>query len=190
MALHATPNDSKAVAFIRVDQNWSFAPHGGCEGLEVSIHRGEQHEELPTLEYDYEMPGAIVLDRRDDWFKIRLKDKPGWVKASAVDRFMPLADLYEEFVGVTTISKDFTGRLLSGPGVFTGAIMPRVSPSQSVRVVEIREARGQQWVNVEALSHSACTAGNDGPPQVIANGWLPLYASDGAPTIWFSSRGC
>src|SRR6187397_1830194 len=70
VALHAAPNDGKALAFIRVDQNWSFAPHGGCEGLEVSIHRGEHHEDLPTLEYDYEMPGAIVLDQRDGWFKI------------------------------------------------------------------------------------------------------------------------
>ena len=190
VALHATPNDGKAFAFIRVDQNWSFAPHGGCEGLEVSIHRGEQHEELPTLEYDYEMPAAIVVDERDGWFKIRLKDKPAWVKASAVDRFMPLAELFEEFVGVTTISKDFTGRLLNEPGILNGPIMPRVSPAQSVRVVEIREAHGQQWVNVEVLSHSACTAGSDGPPQVVANGWLPLYAADGAPAIWFSSRGC
>jgi hypothetical protein len=190
VALHAAPNDGKALAFIRVDQNWSFAPHGGCEGLEVSIHRGEHHEDLPTLEYDYEMPGAIVLDQRDGWFKVRLKDKPAWVKASPVDRFMPLADLFEEFVGVTSISEHFTGRLLSEPGVLNGPIMPRLSPAQSVRVIEIRDARGQQWVNVEVLSHSACKAGSEGPPEVVANGWLPLYAGNGDPTVWFSSRGC
>ncbi|MEO7156266.1 MAG: hypothetical protein ABI039_01815 [Vicinamibacterales bacterium] len=165
VALYAAPHDDQAVAFIRVDQNWSFAPHGGCEGLEVSIHRGEHHEELPRLEYDYEMPGAIVVDRREGWFEIRLKDKPAWVKASSVNRFMPLADLYEEFVGVTAISQDFTGRLLGEPGVLTGPIMPRVSPSQSVRVIELREARGQQWVNVDVLNHSACTAASDARPR-------------------------
>jgi hypothetical protein len=190
VALHAAPNDGKAMAFIRVDQNRSFAPHGGCEGLEVSIHRGEQHEELPTLEYDYEMPGAIVIDQRDGWFKIRLKDKAAWLKASAVDRFMPLADLYEEFVGVTAISHDFAARLVSEPGSLTGPIMPRVSPAQAVRVLEIRDARGQRWVNVEVLSHSACDAANAGPPEVVATGWLPLYQANGEPTIWFSSRGC
>ena len=187
--LHAAPNDGKPFAFVRVDRIWSFAPHGGCDGLEVSIHRGEQHEELPTLEYDYEMPAVIVVDRRDGWFKIRLKDKPAWVHASSVDRFMPLADLFEEFAGVTVISQA-TGRLIAEPGVANGPIMPRVSPSQSVRVVEIRETRGRQWIHVELLSHSACTAGDNGPPQMIATGWLPLHASDGSPTVWFSSRGC
>jgi hypothetical protein len=63
-----------------------------------------------------------------------------------------------------------------------------VAPKQPVRVIEIRETRGQQWVNVEVLSNSACTAANDGPPQVIASGWLPLHAANGAPTVWFSSR--
>ena len=58
--------------FIRVDQNWSFAPHGGCEGLEVSVHHGQQRHQLPTLEYDYEMPAAIVLEQRSGWFRIRL----------------------------------------------------------------------------------------------------------------------
>lgn len=103
-ALHGAPTDGKAVAVIRVDQNWSFAPHGGCEGLEVSIHRGGQHEELPTLEYDYEMPGAIVLEQRDGWLKVRLLNGSAWVKPSAVDQFMPLRDLFEEFVGVTAIN--------------------------------------------------------------------------------------
>jgi hypothetical protein len=61
VALHAAPNDGSAVAFIRVDQNWSFAPHGGCEGLEVSVHQGVRRHELPTREYDYEMPGPEVV---------------------------------------------------------------------------------------------------------------------------------
>ena len=190
VALHASPNDGKPFAFIRVDKKWSFAPHGGCEGLEVSIHRGEHHDELPTLEYDYEMPAAIVVDHRDGWFKIKLKDKPAWLKASVVDQFMPLSNLFEEFAGVTAISGGFRGRLLSEPGITNGPIMPAVAPAQSVRVIEMREARGQSWVHVEVLSNSACTAANDGPPQVVATGWLPLHDRDGAPTVWFSSRGC
>jgi hypothetical protein len=156
----------------------------------LTSSRGEQHEDLPTLEYDYEMPGAIVVDRRDGWFKIRLKDRAAWIKPSVVDRFMPLSDLFEEFVGVTAINASFTGRLLSAPDVLTGPIMPRVTPSQPVHVVEIRDVRGQQWVQVEVMSNSPCTASNDGPPQVVANGWLPLHDTGGEPTIWFSSRGC
>ncbi|MEP6782037.1 MAG: hypothetical protein ABI983_00120 [Acidobacteriota bacterium] len=98
--LHIAPNDRKAAGFIRVDRNWSFSPHGGCDGLEVSIHHGEQHEDLPTLEYDYDMPAAIVLEHREGWYKVRVHNGSAWIKASPVDLFMPLTELFDEFVGV------------------------------------------------------------------------------------------
>ena len=188
--LHASPNDAAKTATIEVDQNWSFAPHGGCEGLEVSVHRGTQKADLPTREYDYEMPAAIVLDHREGWFKIRLHEGSAWLKASVVDQFMPLADLFEEFTGVTEINEGFTTRLANAPGALSGPIMMRVTPNQPVRVIEIRESGGRPWVHVEVLSNSACTAGQDGPPQVISTGWLPLHDQKGEPTVWFSSRGC
>jgi hypothetical protein len=186
VALHAAPADGKPIAFIHVDQNWSFAPHGGCDGLKVSVHRGAAKEELPTREFDYESPGAIALERRDGWIKIRLHDGVAWFRPSPVDRFMPLSDLYEEFVGVTAINKSFTARLVSTPGMLGGPILPRVSPAQPVRVAEVRD----EWVKVEVLNNSVCTAADNGPPEVIATGWLPLHDADGEPSIWFSSRGC
>jgi hypothetical protein len=186
IALHASPGDGKPIAFIRVDKNWSFAPHGGCEGLEVSVHRGSGSEELPTREFDYEMPGAIALDQRNGWIKIRLHEGAAWLKPSAVDRFMPLSDLYEEFIGVTAINAAFTARLVSAPGMARGPILPQVTPAQPVRVAEVRD----EWVKVELLNNSVCTAADHGPPEVIATGWLPLHDSKGEPTIWFSSRGC
>jgi hypothetical protein len=185
VALHGAPTDGRAVAFIRVDRPNSFAPHGGCEGLEVSVHAGERQHELPTREYDYEMPAAIVLEHRDGWFRIKLHDRSAWVKASLQDRFMPLSELFDEFVGVTAINK-FSGRLRSAPGTAIGPIMPAVVPQTPVRVLEIRG----DWIRVEVLSHSACTAGDDGPPETVAAGWLPLHDSQGEPAVWFSSRGC
>lgn len=190
IALHAAPNDAKPIAFIRVDQNWSFAPHGGCEGLKVSVHEGAQRRELPTLEFDYEMPGAIVLEERGQWFKVRLASGTGWIAASPADRFMPLADLFEEFVGVTAISARFTGRLVAAPGRPADPSSPQVKASQPARVIEIRNVFGQAWVQVEVLDHSICSAAEKGPPETIATGWLPLHMPDGEPTIWFSSRGC
>lgn len=191
MPLFSAPNNSAPIAVIRVDQEPSFAPHGGCEGLEVSVHVANRREALPTREYDYEMPAAIVVEHRDGWFKIRLQgDRHAWLKASVSDRFMPLSDLFEEFAGVTSVNEGFSGRLLSAPGVTSGPIMPRVTSSQPVRVVELRERLGQTWVQVEVLSNSACTAGSQGPPEVVATGWLPMHNDAGEPTIWFSSRGC
>lgn len=186
VALHAAPADGKPIGFIRVDRNWSFAPHGGCEGLKVSVHRGAAKEELPTREFDYEAPGAIALERRDGWIKIQLHNGVAWFKPSQADRFMPLSDLYEEFVGVTAINKTFTARLVSTPGLSIGPILPRVAPQQPVRVAEVRD----EWVKVEVLTNSVCTAADHGPPEVIATGWLPLHDANGEPSIWFSSRGC
>jgi len=45
-------------------------------------------------------------------------------------------------------------------------------------------------VKVEVLNNSVCSAADNGPPEVIATGWLPLHDSNGEPSIWFSSRGC
>jgi hypothetical protein len=190
VALHEAPKDAKAFAFIRVDQNWSFAPHGGCEGLRVSVHEGSQRYELPTLEFDYEMPGAIVLEQRNRWFKVRLASGSGWIDASPVDRFMPLSELFEEFVGVTAITTSFNGRLVMAPGRAADPSGVRVIATQPARVIEIRSVFGQSWVQVEVMDHSICTAADNGPPDIVATGWMPLHAADGEPTIWFSSRGC
>jgi len=43
---------------------------------------------------------------------------------------------------------------------------------------------------VEVLSHSLCTAAAGGPPETVAEGWLPAHAGNGEPTVWFASRGC
>ena len=190
VALHATPKDAKPIAFIRVDQNWSFAPHGGCEGLKVSVHEGAQRRELPTLEFDYEMPGAIVLEQRDGWFKVRLASGSSWLQASPADRFMPLSELFEEFIGVTAITKAFSGRLVMAPGRPVDPSSPQANALQPARVIEVRYVFGQAWVQVELFNHSICSAAENGPPETVGTGWMPMHMPDGEPTIWFSSRGC
>lgn len=191
VSLHTTPDEGSRFAVLHVDQTWSFAPHGGCDGLEVSIHRGSQREQLPTLEYDYEMPAAIVLEQRNGWFRVRLAKGSAWIKAGITDRFLPLSDLFEEFIGTTMIDKAFTGRLLSAPGVLaTGANAMTVKPLQSVQVIELREVDGESFVKIELMSHALCTAAVNGPPEVLATGWLPMHAPTGEPTLWFTTRGC
>jgi hypothetical protein len=188
--LHALPNDGRMMAVIRVDRNWSFAPHGGCEGLEVSVHHGQERHQLPTLEYDYDMPAAIVLEQRSGWFRIRLDKDSAWVQASPVDRFLSLDQLFEEFIGVTSIRQAFSDRLVVAPGRKPDAASPAVKGGQSARVIEIRNVFGETWVQVEVTSHSLCDAAAKGPPEIIGEGWMLLYDARGEPTIWFSSRGC
>lgn len=185
VALHAEPGGAR-IGSIEVDQYWSFAPHGGCEGLEVRVHKGSARAELPTREHGYEEPAAIVLAQQGRWFKIRLEDGAAWVNATSRDEFKPLTALFDQ--ALTAITEHFTDRLRNAPGGML--IGERLTENQSVRVLEIRQAGNAQWINVEVLDYSPCTVPVGKEPQVIGRGWVPAHAESGEPTVWFSSRGC
>lgn len=187
IALYDEPSAAAPVASIEVDQHWSFAPHGGCDGLKVTEHRGTARHEIPTREYANESPAAIVLARQDGWFKIRLTGGAAWLKASAHHRFMPMADLFSEYPTLTALTDAYRGPLLENPGEAGGAAVPARSP---VRVLEYRESGNETWLRVALMSHSICDAETGGPPEVKSLGWLPAHAPSGEPTVWFSSRGC
>jgi hypothetical protein len=191
VTLHAEPGGSQ-IASIEVDQNWSFAPHGGCEGLQVSVHRGDARAELPTREYDYEAPAAIVLEQRGLWFRIRLNGgAAAWTEVPLADRFLSLESLYEEFIGVTFIADGGRGQLSKAPvGTVSGRGGPPVTPGQPVRVIETRRLAERLWLHVEVFSHSICNAAASGPPDVVAQGWIPAHLPSGEPAVWFASRGC
>lgn len=188
--LYATPGAGTRIASIQVDQHWAFAPHGGCEGLKVSVHRDGRRSELPTLEYSYETPAAIVLAVQDGWFKIRLTGATAWVRASGRDRFMPLAQLFSEYPSLTALTDASSGSLLDGPDgapVVSKAARPVGAP---VRVIEVRQRGDQMWFHIAVMSHSICDVEQAGPPDVVEVGWLPAHSAAGEPTVWFASRGC
>lgn len=185
VTLYAEPNGARTGS-IEVDQYWSFAPHGGCEGLEVRVHQGSTRSELPTREHGYEEPAAIVVGQQGRWFKIKLAGGSAWVNATPRDEFKSLTALFDQ--ALTAITEHFTGRLRRAPaGTLIG---DRLTENQSVRMLEVREVGAAQWINVEVLDYSPCTVPVGKEPQVIGRGWLPAHADNGEPTVWFSSRGC
>ena len=189
--LFADADGKQVIGTIEVDQNWSFAPHGGCEGLEVSVHEGDKRTDLPTREFEYEAPGVIAIDRRGLMFKIRLSgDRSAWLQASP-SRFMSYESLLEEFTGVTFLTEAFNGELRPAAGL-TVANRPtgRVSAGQPARVIETRRVGDRLWLHVEVFNHSLCEAGAKGPPETVGRGWLLAHADNGEATVWFASRGC
>jgi hypothetical protein len=176
--LYADADGTREIGTVRVDQNWSFAPHGGCEGLEVRVHRGAERSELPTREYDYEAPAAIVLEQRGLSFRIRLDEGSAWVRAPFADRFISYESLLEEFVGVTFVTTELQQGEL------------RIAAGQPVRVSETRHDAGRLMLHVEILSHSVCNAFAEGPPEVTGAAWIPAHTASGEPSVWYSSRGC
>lgn len=184
--LYAGP-DEQRVGSIRVDRHWTFPREGGCEGLKVGVHLTDppRHSDLPTEEYDYEAPGAVVLETREDWFKVRLSDGTAWVRASRTSAFFPLQRLLANYP--THLTDAFDGRLAPSAG---GPLSTRSDSlaGRSVNVGEFREVGGRLWIQVEVVSWSLCESVEK--PVVLARGWLPAHAPSGEATVWFSSRGC
>ena len=185
--LYAAPDPERQVGSIRVDRPWTFPPEGGCEGLQVGVHLTDppRHSALPTEEYDYEAPGAVVLEAREDWFKVRLSDGTAWVRASRTTAFHPLQRLLENYP--THLTDAFDNRLAATAGG-TLSTRPDSLAGRSVNVGEFREVGGRLWIKIEVVSWSLCES--EKKPNVLARGWLPAHAPSGEPSVWFSSRGC
>ena len=186
VALYAAPDSQRQVGSIRVDRHWNFPQEGGCEGLEVGVHFTNplRHSALPTEEYDYEAPGAVVLEARGEWFKVRLSGGTAWLRASRTSAFFPLPRLLASHPAHLTDA--FDGRLAASPG---GALSTRSdSLARHVNVSGFREVAGRLWIEVEVMSWSLCESVEK--PTILARGWLPAHAPSGKPSVWFSSRGC
>lgn len=189
ITLHTAPGGAP-LGSIRVDQHWSFAPHGGCEGLQVGVHGAGPRAELPTLEYANESPAAIVLASENSWFKIRLAAGAAWLHASPRDRFMPLADLFSEHPTLTALTVAHRGALFDAPGVMAAPVKAPPPAGTPVRVLDVRPHGDQSWLHVALMSHSVCDVERSGPPEVVGLGWVAAHAPSGEPAVWFSSRGC
>lgn len=174
------------IGSIVVATPWTFETDGGCSGLEVAVRiNGAPDVELPTREYGYEEPGAVVIDARDGWFKVRLGTSSGWVQASGTE-FHSLERLYGDKEAYLTDQWD---RRLAGTPAGAGRTAPLATSRQpSVHVRRSARVKGTLWFFVDILNESFCEAGRE--PKVVASGWVPAHGATGEPTVWFASRGC
>jgi hypothetical protein len=123
--LYQAPGSSAIAGSIRVEKTWTYPPEGGCDGLEVKVHRkgGVRATDLPTEEYEYEAPAAIVLEARGRWFRVRLADGSAWVRASDRNRYLPLRELLGNDA-LTHFTDDWDGTLKRAPGAPESVRLP------------------------------------------------------------------
>src|SRR5262245_13785408 len=134
--LYSAPESARIVGVIRLDKASTAQSAGGCDALTVGVHMTgtPAADPLPTKEYGYEEPGAIVLARRDGWFLIRLANGSAWVRSSRDDNFHPLEQLLLE--GSTYLTEAWDGRL--APSAAAPSRRARIetrSSRPSVRIV-------------------------------------------------------
>lgn len=189
--LYASPSDNRVIGTIRLDRPSIPHPQGGCEEPVVSVHRADrpaaaEGQPLPTREYGYEMPAAIVLDHRERWYRIRLADGAAWVRDPSHSEFLPLTRLLTG--SLTYLTEEWDGRLATAAGAPLRGT-PRADLSERpVRVIETKRVGAEVWLSLELFDASPCESGSE--PRVIGRGWVPEHAPSGEPTVWFYSRGC
>jgi hypothetical protein len=187
--LYAEPAAEARIGLLRVDGYGVFHEAGGCEALVVNAHLSalEDPVVLPTLEYGYETPGAIVLRRHGSWYKVRLPSGAAWFHSSPRAEYHPVEQLLLN--GLTYLTDGFGGNLAASAGGVAGSAgSDRPKRGDSVKVIDFSRAGDQLWVQVQLLSDSPCESAEE--PTVVLEGWTRAHNESGEPTVWFYSRGC
>jgi hypothetical protein len=147
-----------------------------------------REEALPTLEFAYENPGAIVRRREGQWFEIALQERYAWVQVQDDARYLPVAILLKD--SLAYLPKGSRALLFRKPGrdepIWSSS--PDVRDDLPVTVLDVRDVSGELWVQVNLLDVGPCTDEKTNVPPLT--GWLPFHDATGMPAVWFHSRGC
>jgi hypothetical protein len=169
---------------------WREESDSSC-GLMIK-RTGGIEEEFPSLESGYEIPAAIVFERRGRWFRIRLKTGSAWIQHAAPEDFQSYPDMLRKHLPFTLQGWD--GTLRATPGV-SGKVTPLSSGWKalldrqlSVEYLGSRRVGNELWVHICLAKNAPCDFTYEGVTDV--DGWIPAYQSNGSPALWFSSRGC
>jgi hypothetical protein len=186
VVLFAAPGSEELIGSIRVAEYWTFHERGGCEGLRVRVYGadGSSAGDLPTQEFEYEAPAAIVLGKQGRWFRLRLSEGAAWVRASEHNQYYPLEVLLPD--RLTYVTADSERTMFDRPAGTD--VVAMASVRDSVRVVDFARDEEQLWLLVEVLSHSVCESADE--VSVISRGWMRAHGPGGLPAVWYYSRGC
>lgn len=143
---------------------------------------------IDSAEHGYEELGALVYGRERGYYLIRTARGLGWLSPHKAGAFHPFEKLITR--ELTYLTDAWDGFVSASPA---GAIRTRVAPRrpygpEKVRVKRLQTVEGRLWAEIEIISHSICES--DKPPTVTGLGWIRAHDRDGAPAVWFASRGC
>lgn len=189
--LFRTPGSPTPIGRIYVSRPMALHPEGGCSGPEVTVSitvPAERNESLPTLEFSYEIAGAIAVQREGEWFRIALNEGHAWVHVPDGARFLTLEQLLKDSLTHLRAEGQPALRDLPGAGKAIWFAGPGMQDDLPVEVLSLREVSGRTWVELRLLEVDVCT--DEPTRQPPLTGWLPAHDASGLPAVWFSSRGC
>jgi hypothetical protein len=165
------------------------SPAGPCQLLVKRVGQ-DTRIAVPYHESGYELPAAIVYERRGRWFRIALDLGSAWIDRDPVG-FLPYPALLKG--NLAYLVPNWDGLLRQAPGA--AAPLKRLSPAWKAHLAElipiellgVRRVGGETWLHVQ-LGVESCGEVFEGVKPV--EGWVPAYRSDGDTNAWFASRGC
>ena len=166
--------------------------HGDAWCRLIIEQAGGSKETVPTLESGYEIPAAIVYERRGPWFRIRLKDGSAWIRHNDPKDFLPYPEVLRENLAHTMQSWD--GTLRATPGL-SGRVTPLsagwkalLDRQLNIQYLGSRRIGNDLWIHIRLAAKGGCGQVYEGVTDV--EGWIPAYHTDRTTLAWFSSRGC
>jgi hypothetical protein len=160
-------------------------------GLVIDRIRGIK-EQIPTLESGYEIPAAIVFERRGSWFRIRLSKGSAWIHHVNAKDFLPYPEMLGEKLTHTMQAWDGTLRTTPGPAGRVTPLPPGwkalLDRQLSIQYVGSRRVGNDVWLHIRLVAKASCDQTYEGVTDT--EGWIPAYQSDRTTLVWFSSRGC
>lgn len=191
LRLFRNADSTVPIGEVKVYKPWTFHTNGGCEGLTIGVHLsgGEGAvQNLPTKEYGYEEPGAVVLARRGKRFKIALHNGTAWIEPLGGAEFHSMEALVVSGLGYLT--KSWNGLVCTEPGKLGTCkkVDSGTRPEPNIVVLRYREVNGEFWFEIKLTPDEIC--GEPAPAIPPGRGWVLGHGKDGAPAVWFYSRGC
>lgn len=168
IAVRAEPSvDSTILAELRGFDAIEFREHG-YEARSAAVYKAE-----------------IINDAW--WYNVRLvSGQRGWISGENAGPVHWIEDLLEDSMTYLTESWDKKLRLAAGKPA-SEFRMALDSREAAVVIADKTSIDGQIWLLV-VVTESPCEGGGD--RAVLGAGWVPLYAADNSPNVWFYSRGC
>lgn len=141
---------------------------------------------IATAEYSYEQAGALVYDRKNNWYLIGIDNISGksraWLGAANAGRYHSLEGLLKQ--GLPYLTRSWDSRLAQAPA---GKAVRYNGKARDIKVIEKRVVNQETWFHIELLQPGPCDSSS---PKVVVRGWIPAYTADGHMNVWFYSRGC
>lgn len=186
MPVFGEPGASPNAWFVR---GWLVRSDNGVEPFDFN----------GLVETGYEIPSAIVFERRDDgWMRLRFSDDESghaWAHECAFsqDSTTLAFESWADRFGSGNTSALFFRRpvrhaLREGPNAAARLLhwIPADSDDYHLEVIETRD----EWMRVRVVQPSDNCRSPEDAQSVRTEGWIRWYDQEVGPWLWYHTRGC